>query len=551
MNLLQHDVEMFGKLGILPELLDRAGIVRVTDRQAREEYGITGDGDMAGIAYPYWQPATMMNGSERKRWYVRIRRDTPDADRKKKYVAPYADRRPFYFPPCPDWFVDADAAVCLVEADPSALSLLAWCERVGGKLVPVAIGGCWGWRGRIGKVDSPKGGRVDEKGPLPELSLICHKDRTVYVLFDSNSNHNPTVRAARAALSRELVTYGARVLIGSIPALPGVNGPDDLLEKVGDSGIASILELAVPALDLAVADAESLIAQIKQAHPKLDPETMRAALDAVADVTDELQRQVLQGRLAEAVRGVVPKKILVDEVAGRRATRQQKEEDFAVANRCAELLRQPVDSVQLISDMEAFFAERAYLPEGAALCFAYFVLNSRVFDLFDATPYVCLESATPRCGKSTVIRMLVALSAKALVVTSMNEAIFRLLDQQHPPLCIDEAELLEGRSERAEALRAILNEGYKRGGRVPRCVGEEHEVQFFDVYSPKVFSAIGGLSGALLDRCIVIHMERAPKGGKRKSTRIRAIAHDSKMLVEKLDAYALQFRDELQRLYDA
>jgi hypothetical protein len=222
---------------------------------------------------------------------------------------------------------------------------------------------------------------------------------------------------------------------------------------------------------------------------------MRQALDAIADVTDELQRQLLQSRLSDAVRRVVPKKMLVDEVSDRRKNRQQKEEDLAAANRRAELLRRPVDPVQLIRDLEAFFEERAYLTEGAALACAYFALNTRVFDLFDATPYICLESATPRCGKSTVVRLLEAVSAKAMVVTSMNEAIFRLIDQERPTLCIDEAEALEGRTDRADALRAILNEGYKRGGRVPRCIGEEHEIQFFEVYSPKVFAAIGGLSG--------------------------------------------------------
>lgn len=34
----------------------------------------------------------------------------------------------------------------------------------------------------------------------------------------------------------------------------------------------------------------------------------------------------------------------------------------------------------------------------------------------------------------------------------------------------------------------------------------------FQVYGPKVFSAIHGLKGALLDRCIIIHMERLPEG---------------------------------------
>lgn len=75
--------------------------------------------------------------------------------------------------------------------------------------------------------------------------------------------------------------------------------------------------------------------------------------------------------------------------------------------------------------------------------------------------------------------------------------MFRLIDAESPTLLIDEAETIDGRSERAEVLRAIAHEGYKQGGQVPRCEGEDHEVRWFDVYCPKTFAAIGGLTGAL------------------------------------------------------
>lgn len=95
--LTQADMEDFAKLSIPAELPGLAGIVRVTDREARDTYGIKGGGDIAGI--PYFDPETMSNG--RRRMYVRIRRDNPeleDGKPKKKYVAPYGDCKRFYFP---------------------------------------------------------------------------------------------------------------------------------------------------------------------------------------------------------------------------------------------------------------------------------------------------------------------------------------------------------------------------------------------------------------------------------------------------------------------
>ena len=47
-----------------------------------------------------------------------------------------------------------------------------------------------------------------------------------------------------------------------------------------------------------------------------------------------------------------------------------------------------------------------------------------------------------------------------------------------------------------------MNAGYKRGGKALRCDGESHEPKLFDTYSPKAMASIGGLRGALLDRCI-------------------------------------------------
>ena len=71
----------------------------MTDKEAREDYGIRGGGDMAGVAFPYFKPSTMLNG--RRRWYLRIRRDHPEVEdgrEKKKYVAPTVIASIFIFP---------------------------------------------------------------------------------------------------------------------------------------------------------------------------------------------------------------------------------------------------------------------------------------------------------------------------------------------------------------------------------------------------------------------------------------------------------------------
>jgi putative DNA primase/helicase len=238
------DYEIFARFSVPAELVDSAGIERVSDAEARE-YGITGIGDMSGLVFPYFLP-----GSNGHRATCRIRRDHPemeDGKSKDKYKSPFGDVRHLYFPPnATELLRDAAAELLFVEAEKSSLALTAWAGRTGRKMLAIATGGCWGWRGRIGKTVDPSGARVDETGPLPDLA--CAGNRKVTILFDANSATNPKVDAARFAFAAALRKLKAAAI--AIPNLPtrgnrNVNGPDDFLREFGDQAMADILNGAV------------------------------------------------------------------------------------------------------------------------------------------------------------------------------------------------------------------------------------------------------------------------------------------------------------------
>jgi hypothetical protein len=243
LELSPSDLEMFGKLRIPPDLLDRAGVVRVTDREARDQYGIRGGGDMAGVAFPYFAPETMATSPRRN--YVRIRRDFPEIDEagraKKKYVAPYGDRKRFYFPPTPELFADPSVPIVLVESEKAALALAAWAQRIDRKILPVAMGGAYGWMGKIGIKDTAAGERVPEHGPIPDLN-ICRDGRKTFVLLDANAGSNLKVQQARAALVRQLRKQKAAVAVLDLPASEGVNGPDDYIGSLGDDAMQKLFD---------------------------------------------------------------------------------------------------------------------------------------------------------------------------------------------------------------------------------------------------------------------------------------------------------------------
>lgn len=158
-------------------------------------------------------------------------------------MSAYGDRKHLYFPPgAGDLLSDIRAPIVLVEAEKSALALTDWCRRTNRKMLPVATGGAWGWRGRVGKVANEKGWRVDEVGPITDLDYV--DNRECIVLFDTNATTNANVQAACASLIRELQRRECRVLLAELPQIEGINGPDDYIGAEGDAAIGNLLDAA-------------------------------------------------------------------------------------------------------------------------------------------------------------------------------------------------------------------------------------------------------------------------------------------------------------------
>lgn len=214
-----------------------------------------------------------------------------------------------------------------------------------------------------------------------------------------------------------------------------------------------------------------------------------------------------------------------------------------------ELLDFPIDFEEMYYQVIDFISQRVSVDFGVEWILAGFAINSHVYDVYDTTPYLLLESAGPSCGKSTAISVLASICARSKVISSPTPAVlFRTTAKEKPTLFIDEGEQLRMRTENSMALKEILQSGYKKGGVVQRCEGSNYDLRSFEVYCPKVIAAIGGLKDALLDRCIVVSMTRSLK--KLKSSTVRALKRDSPPILKMLKAFALQYKAELEALYE-
>jgi len=80
-----------------------------------------------------------------------------------------------------------------------------------------------------------------------------------------------------------------------------------------------------------------------------------------------------------------------------------------------------------------------------------------------------------------------------------------------------------------EGIRALLDSGNRRGTPVPRAIaqGRGYALVEFDVFCPKATAGIGGLPDTVLDRAIVISMERRSRAEpveRLRESRVRVVA---------------------------
>lgn len=241
--LTRADVAAHVALRITPEMLERAHVRRVDDLEARDKLAmLKRSGDLAGLLYPYVNPITGYD------WTYRVRRDHPemeDGKPKAKYLSSFSDKKRIYFPPgCAALLTDTTIPLIIAEAEKSVLSITCAAEEIGRAVLAIGLGGCWGWKGRIGKATDAKGATVDETGPLTDLDLITWTGRAVEIAFDANAATNTSVQAARRALAKELRGRGAVVRLVDLPVEPNVNGPDDYIGQHGAEAFFTIVDQA-------------------------------------------------------------------------------------------------------------------------------------------------------------------------------------------------------------------------------------------------------------------------------------------------------------------
>jgi hypothetical protein len=166
----------------------------------------------------------------------------------------------------------------------------------------------------------------------------------------------------------------------------------------------------------------------------------------------------------------------------------------------------------VLHDLRAFVRRFVVVTEAQAIAIALWIAHTHVLDAFDCTPYLQITSATKRAGKTRLLEVLEPLVARPWLTQRMSAAaLVRKVDKESPTLLLDESDAaFKGEKDYAEALRGLLNSGYRRSGRATICVGQGANLTYrdFSTFSAKAIAGIGELPDTVADRAIAIALRR-------------------------------------------
>jgi len=197
-------------------------------------------------------------------------------------------------------------------------------------------------------------------------------------------------------------------------------------------------------------------------------------------------------------------------------------------------------TARLLTQCRAWIGRYIVLSDEQAAIMAAWTLHTYVFDAAETTPYIHISAPEKACGKSRLMETLEALSAAPIRSGGMTAAaLVRTIEAKRPTIFLDEMDAsLNGDKEYAEAIRGILNEGFRKGGVFYKCVGKDFDLKGFHVYCPKCFAGIGQLPDTVSSRSIVIEMRRKLPGEIVEPFRQRAVKIAAMPIKAELEAWA-------------
>lgn len=159
----------------------------------------------------------------------------------------------------------------------------------------------------------------------------------------------------------------------------------------------------------------------------------------------------------------------------------------------------PLDLVRRI------VAEYVSLTEPEYIAVTLWIAHTHVYASFNQTPRLFLTSPVRGCGKTTLLSLIEKLVPNAERIDGISDAgLFHILEEG-PTLLLDEVDNAD--LPNSSIKRRVLNAGHRRGTKESRMMNGA--LKHYSLFAPVALAAIKRLHMPLMDRSIVVRMERS------------------------------------------
>jgi hypothetical protein len=174
--------------------------------------------------------------------------------------------------------------------------------------------------------------------------------------------------------------------------------------------------------------------------------------------------------------------------------------------------REAVDLSSILTSVIVWIRRYVVITDAQAVAIVLWVAHTHAILAADCTPYLQITSATKRAGKTRLLEVLEPIVPRPwLTGRTSAAALVRKIDATCPSLLLDESDAaFGGDRDYAEALRSILNSGYRKSGKATVCIGQGANItaRDFQTFCPKAIAGIGRLPDTVADRAIALQLRR-------------------------------------------
>lgn len=199
----------------------------------------------------------------------------------------------------------------------------------------------------------------------------------------------------------------------------------------------------------------------------------------------------------------------------------------------------------LLDDLRTAIGRYVVLPSDEALtAVTLWVAASHIQPGLQHAPRLAVVGPTKGCGKSRLLDVLYETVHQPMMTVNTSPAVvFRVIGKNPPTLLVDEADTIFGpKAGDKEDLRGLLNAGHQRNRPAWRISGPEHKPTAFPTFAMAALAGIGDLPDTIMDRAIVIRMQKRKPGERITPFRSRYSVPELHALRDRLAGWLVPLR---------